>query len=173
LVALIFVYIIVLRVIRPFMHWYAAKQLGISQYSDTDASLEEAIERLAKNLAKLNAILINSTAIIEEFRKKITIEKFEKFEKFFKACSKALPIIEKSCSQQPAKLEEIINSINTEINESRKHSGYLETQTNSQTAMNQNLELIKYLLSQKDMRDKRNRKLFGKILNVFKGYGEE
>ena len=173
LVALIWVYIIVLRLIHPFMHWYAARQLKFRRDPVTDSSLEEAIKKLANNLERLNDVLVDSTDIIDQFRKKITIKKIKEAEEFFKACTKALPAIETACKEQLGQLEEIKNLIKAHIKVSNKHSGHLKTLIESQAAQNQNLASISNLMNQKDARDKRNRRLFGNILKVFKGFNED
>ena len=155
------------------MQWFAAKYLELPPPPVTGVSLETAIEKLAENLERLKSVLVDSTKVIDELRKKITVKNLEEAEKFFKRCTETLPVIEESCKQQSGNLEEIKKLMIGQITASHRHSAYFDTMTKSHAAQNEKLDAIRYLLNQKDKRDALNRRRFRHILDVFKGYGED
>lgn len=166
LVALIWVYIIVLRIISPFMHWYAAK---FKVFPPLPKDLDKAIKNLIENIEILNRVLTKSTAIIDKFRENLTIEKLDEAEKFFKTCTKALPAIEASCKQQKELLGGISNLTAKQIVISEKNEKHLAVIS----SMPDDLKRISDLLNEKNERDKHNRKGLKKIFDACrKYYGE-
>jgi hypothetical protein len=167
LVALIWVYIIVLRIIRPFMHWYAAK---FEVFPPPPIGLEEAIKKLVVNIETLNGVIAQSTKIINEFRKKVTIDRIDEVNEFFKTCNKVLPVIENSCEQQRDTLAGISKLMIKQIDISGKNEEHLR----GISSIKGELKRIGNLLNKKNEREKRNREGLGKIFDTCRKYfGED
>ncbi len=173
LAALVWVYIFVLRIIRPGMQFLAEKYVGPAEPSPTVASLQTAIETFAANLERLNSVIAESTHVVDEFRKKATVENMEKVETLITTCIETLPNIKESCDQQTETLKEARTLLDEQLAVSRQNSSQLESIAKSQADRGQNLAAIKDSLNQRDDRDAKNRERLGKIVDVFKKYSEE
>lgn len=173
LVALFWVYIVVLRIFRPGMRLWAAKYLGQSETSVSASSLQMALATFVKNLEGLNAALSDSTQRIEDFRETITVKKLADAEAFFAAATENLPAIKESCQQTVGALEKVRLVLDEQLAVSHRHSGSLDELSASQSEQQRKLAAIHDALIRKEARDANGRKRLGKAIEAIKGYCEE
>jgi len=172
LVALFWVYIIVLRFINPSMKGLARKCIKTPATPRPEGSLPAALKNLTDNLELLNLVLGDSTEIIEKFKTKVTVKKLEEADKFFKICTETLPEMKDASLTQIIKLTAIEELFKQQLSTTNQHFDYFKKMIKSHEAQGQRLAAISKFLKQKGERDVRNRQRFRRILEIFKGYNE-
>jgi hypothetical protein len=173
LVALFWVYIIVLRIIRPGMLSLAKKMLKKPEAPFSVSSLQTSVETFAQNIEQLNSVLVASTKTIDDFRKKMTVKKWEEIENALSTIVETLREIKASGDEQRDRLNEVTPLLDELLATTRKNSACVEKISGSHAKLINEIKAIKEGLRKRDAVVERDRRRWTRIVDAVRKASEE
>jgi hypothetical protein len=173
LVALIWVYIVVLRIIRPAVRLYARKTFKQSPSQISVAALQRSVEAFAANIEALNGAMAVSIKTMEEFKSRLDAARWEQAEKLVATSFETLQGIRQSGEQRLELMQEILRLSGERSLVEDRMVACLKALADMQFKQSETLSSIDDYITKKDARTEKDRKLLGGIVDVFAKYGKQ
>ena len=137
------------------------------------SSLQASVEAFAKNIEQLNKVLVASTKTIDQFRKNISVKRWEETEKAFSTIVETLMEIKASGDRQGERLKEAAPLLDELLAIARQDSARTEKIADSHSSLGDELKAIGEVLRKRDAVAEMDRKRWGRILDAVRNASEE
>lgn len=179
LVALFWVYIIVLRIVRPVINLFVRKKIGEGTTFETTETLDVTLEQFSNNLQGLNTVLKECSQDISKFKSEFSFKVIEDIKAIAEKSTNALSKISgalKTITKQADYLEKLYSestSQSSNLNEicslSIKHSELFADMIKESKAHTETTKAILEFIQNKVADDSnRNNALLDSLINTFK-----